>query len=187
MAALLPVLALTAHQVLADAVALRHGETVLVHGAGGITGGMLVATAADMGASVIATTGPDSAERVRGYRASIVLDYHHDDWPGEVNQLTGGGVPVAVNAVPGAAGRLMPLVMDGGQVATITSDPPPEERRIRISSVYVRSNGIALERLAARFSQRGLSLPIARVYGLSEAGTALSARAAAGVVIDPRN
>jgi hypothetical protein len=78
------------------------------------------------------------------------------------------------------------LVVDGGQLATITSDPPPEERRIRISSVYVRSNGKALEQLAARFSQRGLSLPIARIYGLSEAGTALSARADGGVVIDPR-
>lgn len=185
-AALFPVPALTAEQVLSNAVALRQGETVLVHGAGGITGGMLVATAADMGASVIATAGPESAERVRGYGASIVLDYHREDWPTDLRQLSGGGVAVAVNAVPGAAVRLMPLVLDGGRLATITGDPPPEERGIRVSSVYVRSDGVILERLAARFSQRGLSLPVASVYGLSEAGTALSRRAASGVVLDPR-
>jgi NADPH:quinone reductase-like Zn-dependent oxidoreductase len=40
-AAALPVPALTADQVIGDALQVRAGETVLVHGAGGVTGGML--------------------------------------------------------------------------------------------------------------------------------------------------
>ena len=188
-AGLFPVPALTAHQVLSGA-ALQRGETILIHGAGGITGGMIVAIAAAMGGRVIATAGPASAERVRGYGAGAVLDYHQPDWPAEVRRLTGGGVTVAVNAVPGAAASLMPLIMDGGRLATITTDPPPGERQIRVSSVIVSPNGIMLEQLAARFAQDGLTIPVAGVYSLLEADRALSevlsGRPAGGVVIDPR-
>ncbi len=190
-AGLFPVPALTADQVLSGAVALQRRERVLIHGAGGVTGGVLVAVAADMGGWVIATAGPASAERVRGYGASVVLDYHQPDWLTEVRRLTGGGVPVAVNAVRGAAPSLMGLVVDGGRLATITGDPPPGERQIRVSNSYVSPDGIILEQLAARFAQRGLAIPVAGVHSLSEAGRALSeavsGRAAGGVVIDPRN
>ena len=123
-AGLVAVPTLTAGQVLSGAVALHRGERVLIHGAGGITGGLLVAAAADVGGWVIATAGPPSAERVRSYGANVVLDYHQPDWPREVHRLTDGGVPVAVNAVRGAACSLLPLVLDGGRPATITSDAP---------------------------------------------------------------
>jgi NADPH:quinone reductase-like Zn-dependent oxidoreductase len=63
-AAALPVPALTADQTIGDALGVRAGETILVHGAGGVTGGMLVALAAHRGATVIATAGPHSASRV---------------------------------------------------------------------------------------------------------------------------
>src|SRR5947207_6317779 len=104
-AGLFPVPALTAHQVFANAVALRPGagENVLIHGAGGVAGGVLVAVAAALGARVIATAGPRSTDRVRGYGAGVVVDYHTPDWPTAVRDLTGGGVAVAVNAVRGAA------------------------------------------------------------------------------------
>lgn len=188
-AGLFPVPGLTAHQVLA-AVALEGGETILIHGAGGITGGMLVAVAAAMGGWVIATAGPASAERIYGYGASVVLDYHKPDWPTEVQHLTDGGVPVVVNTVRGAAVSLMQLVVDGGRLATITGDPPPSERQIRVSNVYVSPNGSALEEVAAGFAQRGLTIPVAGVHGLLEAGQALSqvvsGGSAGGMVIDPR-
>src|SRR6202023_1868744 len=50
----LPVPALAAEQVLSDMLNVCAGEQVLVHGAGGITGGLLVALAALRGAQVIA-------------------------------------------------------------------------------------------------------------------------------------
>ena len=188
-AGLFPIPALIAHQVLA-VVALEREEKILIHGAGGVTGGMLVALAAAMGGWVIATAGPASAERVYGYGASVVLDYHEPNWPTEVQHLTGGGVPVAVNAVRGAAVSLMPLVVDGGRLATITGDPPPSERHIQVSNVYVSPDGSALEEVAAGFTQRGLTIPVAGVHSLLEAGKALSqvvsGGTAGGVVIDPR-
>ena len=171
-------------------MALQPGEKILIHGAGGVTGGMLVAVAAQMGGWIIATASPAGADRVRGYGASVVLDYHQPNWPTEVRRLTGGGVAVAVSAVRGAAASLMPLVIDGGRLATITSDAPSPERHIRVSNAYVSPNGAILEKLAASFAQRGLAIPVAAVHSLSEAGRALSeavsGRAAGGVLIEPR-
>jgi NADPH:quinone reductase-like Zn-dependent oxidoreductase len=192
LAGLFPVPALTAHAVFAHAVALQPGvgEHVLIHGAGGVTGGVLVAVAAALGARVIATAGPQSADRVRGYGASVVVDYHRPDWPTAVRDLTGGGVSVAVNAVRGAALSLMRLVVDGGCLATITGDPPAAERQIRVSNCYVRPDGLALEQLAASFTARGLAIPVAGIFGLAQAGTALAeviaGTAEGGVLIDPR-
>src|SRR4029077_10405822 len=94
-AAALPVPALTADQAL-DAVTVRPNQTVLVHGAGGVPGGVLVALAARRGARVIATAG--RADRPLALRAVHVLDYHEPDWPERVRALTNAGVDAAVNA-----------------------------------------------------------------------------------------
>jgi NADPH:quinone reductase-like Zn-dependent oxidoreductase len=72
-AAALPVPALTADQAIGDALGVRAGQTVLVNGAGGVTGGMLVQLAAHRGARVIATAGADSADRrLQATRGSTV-------------------------------------------------------------------------------------------------------------------
>ena len=60
-AAVFPVPALTAEQVLGDVLRIQAGERLLVHGAGGVTGGLLVALGALRGAEVFATAGPHSA------------------------------------------------------------------------------------------------------------------------------
>ena len=78
-AAAFPVPALTAGQVLSDTLNVCAGEQLLVHGAGGITGGLLVALAALRGTQVIATAGPSSQQRVTALGARHVTDYHDHD------------------------------------------------------------------------------------------------------------
>ena len=90
-AAVFPVPALTAAQVVDDALAVQPGETLLVHGAGGVTGRLIVQLAVVRGARVIATAGPASAEAVRSVGAAEVVDYHDARWPERVRELTGGG------------------------------------------------------------------------------------------------
>src|SRR5262249_12115738 len=117
-------------------------------------------------------------------------DYHAPDWQTQARDLADGRVPVAVNAVRRAAASIMGVVADNGRLATITGDPPPAERGIRVSNVYVEPDGTSLEHLAADFTVRGLTIPVARVAGLAEANTALSdvvsGRSGGGVVIDPQ-
>jgi NADPH:quinone reductase-like Zn-dependent oxidoreductase len=173
-AALLPVPALTAHQVLSEALAVKPGDTLLIHGAGGITGGMLVALASALGTRVIATAGPRSVDRVRRYGADVIVDYHAPDWQSQVRAASGGRLKVVANAVPGAASTLVALVDDGGRLATITGDPPDAERGIGIIDYYVHPDGAALEQIALRLAERGLSIPLAATYELSAADSALA-------------
>lgn len=180
--------ALTAYQVVGATLDLRASEPVLVHGGGGVTGSLLVAVAAAMGARVIAVAGARSEARLKGFGAVAVLD-RASSWHQAAKRMVGGGFPAVVNAIRGGTASVLPLVADNGRLATITGDPPTGERGIRISNVYVAPDGDALERLAADFAKRGLTLPVAAVFGLAQASTAL-AEASAGspgvVAIDPR-
>jgi NADPH:quinone reductase-like Zn-dependent oxidoreductase len=173
-AAAFPVPALTAEQVIGEALDVRAGEQVLVHGAAGVTGGLLVAVAALRGAQVIATAGPTSRQRVSALGAHHVIDYHDSDWPEQVRAITGGqGVPAAANAVPGGAADAIRAVADGGRLATITSDPPAEERGVAVSNVYVRPDGSQLRELATQFADGKLAVRVASTYRLADAALAL--------------
>src|SRR4051794_34753420 len=63
-AAVFPVPALTAAQVVDEALGVGPGDRLLVNGAGGVTGRLLVALASLRGAEVIATAGPRSRAAV---------------------------------------------------------------------------------------------------------------------------
>jgi NADPH:quinone reductase-like Zn-dependent oxidoreductase len=174
-AAAFPVPALTAEQVLSDTLNVRAGEQLLVHGASGVTGGLLVAEAALRGAQVIATAGPSSQQRVTALGARHVIDYHDQDWPAQVRAITANrGVDAAANAAPGGAASAIEAVADGGRLATITSDPPGEQRGITVSSIYIRPDGNQLRELATRFADGQLEIPVAASYRLADAAQALA-------------
>jgi NADPH:quinone reductase-like Zn-dependent oxidoreductase len=167
-----PIPALTAAQALDEALGIARGDWIVVNGAGGVTGGLLVQLAAARGARVIATASVKKSERIRDYGASEVLDYH-GDWPALVREITGGGASRAVNAARGQAAIALKAVADGGRFATITGDPPPEERGIAVSDVYVRPDGRQLSALAELLVRGTLSVPIASIRPLEQAAHAL--------------
>jgi len=180
-AAAFPVPALTADQALTIAAPAPAGAWVLVHGAGGVTGGLAVQLAAARGATVLATAGPTSAERVHGFGARVVVDYHDPDWPARVRDATpdGRGVAAAVNAVRGGAAAASRAVADGGRLATITGDMPPRERGIEAATVYVEADGARLARLVTELAAGVLSVRVAATLPLTAAAVALE-RAVAG-------
>jgi NADPH:quinone reductase-like Zn-dependent oxidoreductase len=189
-AAAFPVPALTAEQVLSDMLNVCAGEQLLVHGAGGITGGLLVALAALRGTQVIATAGPASRPRVTALGARHVIDYHDHNWLAQVRAITANrGVDAAANAVHGGAASAIRAVADGGRLATITSDPPGQQRGITVSSIYVRPDGNQLRELAMRFADGQLEIPVADRYRLADAAQALAQVAgghtAGAVVLTP--
>jgi len=173
-AAALPVPALTADQAVGDALGIRAGETVLVHGAGGVTGGMLVQLAAHRGATVIATAGPDSADRLAALGAANVLDYHLPDWPKQVRALTRGGVDAAANAVPSGSVQAMQAVRDRGRLATITSDPPATERDITVRAVLVAPDGTRLSSLVQLLDRGALTVSVGERFSLEQGAAALA-------------
>jgi NADPH:quinone reductase-like Zn-dependent oxidoreductase len=187
-AAAFPVPALTAYQALHEAACLEDRERLLVHGAGGVTGRVLVSLGSLVADTVIATAGPASHDRVKELGATHIVDYHDPSWPDAVRELTGGeGVDAAVNAVPGGASVAIGAVRDAGRLATITSDPPEEQRGIRVSTVYVRSDGGQLELLADRLARGQLEIQVGAVFDRADAAealaTATAGRAGGAVVL----
>jgi NADPH:quinone reductase-like Zn-dependent oxidoreductase len=167
-----PIPALTAAQALDEALGIERGDWVVVNGAGGVTGGLLVQLAVARGARVVATSSAKKAERLRGYGASDVLDYR-GDWPALVREITGGGAPKAVNAARERAATTLNAVADGGRLATITGDPPREERGVAVSDIYVRPDGRQLSSLAELLARGILTVPIVSVRPLEQATQAL--------------
>ncbi len=174
-AAAFPVPALTAAQVLDEALAVQAGEFLLVNGAGGVTGQLLVALGAIRGARVIATSGPARHSHLRRLGAEHVLDYHDPGWVREARGIAGAGVDAAANAARDQAPTAIDAVRDGGRLATITSDPPAEQRSVQIASVYVRPDGAQLQRVADLYGEGRLSLEVGRVYPIADAAAALEA------------
>ncbi|HXD67317.1 MAG TPA: NADP-dependent oxidoreductase [Solirubrobacteraceae bacterium] len=179
-AAAFPVPALTAVQAL-DALHATPGETLLVNGAGGVTGGLIVSLGVARGLEVLATAGPSSREHVLRAGATAVVDYHDPDWPQEVLRATGGrGVDGAANTARGGAITALQAVRDGGRLATITSDPPGPERGIGVDSIYVRPDAAQLETASQYLGTGRLELTIGASFPLEQADAALN-RASAGL------
>ncbi len=178
-AAVFPVPALTALQVLDEELHVQEGEWVLVHGAGGVTGRLLVGLAALCGAQVAATASPVNHARLSELGAALVLDHRDAGWPGQLRATAGaGGVASAANAVRGGAETALEAVADGGRLATITGDPPAEARGIAVANVYVRPDGAQLRELSALLEAHTLEPEVALAAPLGDAASAL--RLAAG-------
>jgi NADPH:quinone reductase-like Zn-dependent oxidoreductase len=175
-AAAFPVPALTAAQVIDEALGIGPDDVVLVHGGGGVTGTLLVALAAVRGAEVIATASPTNHARLARLGAAHPIDYHDSGWPEEAREIAGGAdVTAAANAAPGGSADAIRTVRDGGRLATITEDPPEDQRRVSISSVIVRPDGPLLEEMAELLAAGRLDIAVAATFGLAEAGSALAA------------
>jgi NADPH:quinone reductase-like Zn-dependent oxidoreductase len=185
-----PVPALTAEQVVSEALELQPGETILVNGAGGVTGGMIVQIAAHHGATVVATASPSSGERVMTLGADLVLDYHDPDWPSQAKEAGGpSGIRAAANAAPGGETDALSTLVHGGRLATITGAPPPTERGISIANVIIRPDSNQLRRAASYLADDTLHLDVLASYPLTGAEEALvrttTGTGGRGIVIEP--
>jgi NADPH:quinone reductase-like Zn-dependent oxidoreductase len=85
------------------------------------------------------------------------------------------GVTAVANAVPNGSAVAIGTVRDGGHLATITLDPPDEQRGIEISSVIVEPDGRALGELAELLAAGKLEVSIAATFPLDNASEALAA------------
>jgi NADPH:quinone reductase-like Zn-dependent oxidoreductase len=170
-----PVAALTAEQVVSEALDVQPGETILVNGGGGVTGGMIVELAALRGATVLATASTSSAERVMALGARLVLDYRDPEWTSRAMDAAGSsGIRAAANAAPGGEADALRVLVNGGRLATITGAPPPKERGISIADIIIRPDGDKLRLRAASLAENKLHVVIAASYPLAQAAEALA-------------
>jgi NADPH2:quinone reductase len=95
---------LTALALLED---LRAGQSILIHGAAGGVGSLLVQLAKQRGARVLGTaSSPEKLEKVANLGADAGINYTEADWTKQVLQATGGkGADLIIEMVGGEIGR----------------------------------------------------------------------------------
>nr|MDT0660298.1 medium chain dehydrogenase/reductase family protein [Micromonospora sp. DSM 115978] len=94
----------TAYQMLHRVARIRAGDTVLVHGAAGGVGTLLVQVALRAGARVIGTASTGKHDRVRAAGATP-LDYRQPNLADRVRKLAPGGVAAVFDHAAGAGLR----------------------------------------------------------------------------------
>ena len=174
-AATIPVTALTA-QLTLDTGQVQPGTSVLVIGAAGAVGGVVVQLGTQLGAQIIASVAAGDSAAVCKLGASAVVD-RAADVAAQVRRLRAGGVDVTIDlAGPAVWQAAMDATRDGGRfVTTSPAGLPDTVRGITAAAVGVQPDARALTALAQRFAGGSLRTRIADVLPLTRAQEALEA------------
>ena len=169
-AAALPSVALTAWQALVDDGGLQAGQRLLVVGAGGVVGKYAIQLAKRLGAHVVATASPRSADAVRAAGADQVIDHTAVD----VLDALDEPVDVMLNLAPLDPAQFeadVAAVRAGGVVVSTTAfiaTPGDESRGVRAATVFVRPDRDRLEQLVALVDAGELTVEVTRRIPLVE-------------------
>jgi NADPH:quinone reductase-like Zn-dependent oxidoreductase len=196
-AAAVPLVFLTAWQMVVCKARVQPGQTVLVHAAGSGVSSAAIQIAKLFGARVIATTGSDAkAERARSLGTDHVINYATQDFVAEVKRLTGKrGADAVIEHVGGdVMAKSVVAAASGGRIVTCgaTSGFEPKIdlrhvffRQIEILGSTMGSKG-SLYRILEHVEAGRLKPVVDRVLPLWDAPQAhrvLEAREAFGKVV----
>ena len=166
---------LTAIQGIDDALHLKSGQTVIIHGASGGVGGLAVEFAKLRGARVLATaSGEDGAAFVKRLGADAVVDSRTGDISAAAHQFAPGGID-AVLALAGGESleRCIDTLRPGGRVAYPNGVNPPKARPGLSPIAYDAVPGPKeFERMNQAIQQMHLEVPIAAEFALADAAKA---------------
>jgi len=167
---------LTAIQGIDDALHLKSGQTLIIHGASGGVGNLALQFAKLRGVKVLATaSGEDGLAFVKRLGADAVVDSRHGDIAAAAHQFA----PAGVDAVLALAGgdtleRCIDALRPGGHVAFPEGVEP--EPKARDGAAVIRYNAIPgvqeFERLNHAIEAAKLEVPIAAEFPLAEAAKA---------------
>ena len=170
-AASVPVVAVTAQQMLFDHGGLQRDQRVLVHGAGGNVGAYALQLAKACGATVVGTDRGPAVAYARSLAVGQVLDSASEDF------ASSGPFDVVIDTVGGAElqRRSLGVLRPGGRL--ISSVAPPDEEAARASGVQgrfmlVHVTGPALARLAELLDAGALVTRVGAILPLAEAARA---------------
>lgn len=167
-AAAVPVVAVTASQMLFDYGKLTAGETVLVHGAAGSVGGCAVQLAHQAGATVIGTASGADLSRVTELGARTVIDYRAEAFQDVVRD-----VDLVVDTVGGETQtRSFSVLRPGGRLVSSVSQPDQDEAARRdVAAAYfiVEVTRKRLMSLTDQIEAGRLSVEVGEVLPLADA------------------
>lgn len=171
--AVLPMVVQTAVWTL-DAMRIEAGQTVLVHGAGGMVGFAAVQIALSRGAQVIATAGPTFAGALKSFGAAVtnygegMVDRVRELAPGPVDHVLD-----ASRAGTGTIAQLTEIADDPAKVVTISNHDEARAAGARvnldeIAGVEGFPSSTFLAGYADLVAQGRFHLPIAATFALDD-------------------
>lgn len=167
---------LTALQGIDDALEVKRGETIVIHGASGAVGTIAVQFAKLREARVFATaSGEDGMELVRRLGADAAAEGHRGDLAAAIRAFAPGGVDgVLVFAGGDALESCMDAVRPGGRVAYPHGvDPEPKKRPGIRFVAYDAAVGVReFDALNMAVEAVKLQVPIAARFPLAQASKA---------------
>ena len=118
-AASLPLVALTAWQVLVETARLKKGQKVFIHAGSGGVGSIAIQLAKHLGAFVATTTSTANVEWVKALGADVVIDYKQQNFETLLNDYD-----VVLNSLgPDALAKSLDILKPGGQLISISGPP----------------------------------------------------------------
>jgi NADPH:quinone reductase-like Zn-dependent oxidoreductase len=168
-AASVPVVAVTAWQMLFEYAQVVAGQSVLILGAGGNVGAYAVQLAASAGLDVVAIVGPKDGDLVRNLGAKTVLNYQTANF-----EKTIPLVDVVIDTVGGETlERSFGRVKSGGVlVSVVSTEPLPQRLGVRFMFFYADVTTVRLNLLTKLFEEGKLSARVGSVLPLQDARTA---------------
>jgi len=152
-AASLPLVALTAWQVLVERAQVKPGQKVLIHAGSGGVGTIAIQLAKHLGATVAATTSTGNVDLVRSLGADVIVDYRKDDFTKLLS-----GYDVVLNSLgPDVLEKSLSVLKPGGKLISISGPPDPAfGREIGASWVVRQLLGLLSSKIRNKTKKQGV-------------------------------
>lgn len=210
-AASIPLVGLTAWQVLVETAKVRKGQKVLIHAGSGGVGTIAIQLAKHLGAHVATTTSTSNVEWVKALGADIVIDYKKQDFATQLRDYD-----VVLNSLGSdVLEKSLNVLRPGGHLISISGPPTPEfaaeqglawplkqvlrllsrgirkkagARKVTYSFVFMRADGAQLSAITSLIESGIIKPVIDRTFPLEATAEAMtyvdSGRAKGKVVIN---
>jgi NADPH:quinone reductase-like Zn-dependent oxidoreductase len=196
-AAALPLVALTAWQVLVETARLKKGQKVFIHAGSGGVGSIAIQLAKHLGAFVATTTSTRNVEWVKALGADVVIDYTQQNVETVLRDYD-----VVLNSLgPAELEKSLRILKPGGQLISISGPPTAEFAReqklfwglgwimrllssgirrkarkqgIDYAFVFMRASGAQLQKITALVESGAITPVIDRTFPFESTAEALS-------------
>ncbi|NVZ70419.1 NADP-dependent oxidoreductase [Pseudomonas costantinii] len=196
-AASLPLVGLTAWQVLVETAKLKKGQKVLIHAGSGGVGTLAIQLAKHLGAFVATTTSTRNVDWVKALGADLVIDYTKQAFENVLQDYD-----VVLNSLgPDVLAKSLKVLKPGGHLISISGPPTPQfaeaqglswglkqvlrllsysirskarKRGIHYSFVFMRASGSQLRELAALVESGAIKPVVDRTFAFEATAEALA-------------
>ena len=196
-AASLPLVALTAWQVLVETAQLQPGQKVFIQAGSGGVGTVAIQLAKHLGAFVATTTSTPNVAWVKGLGADVVIDYKQQDFAAELRDYD-----VVLNSLgKEELTRSLQILKPGGHLISISGPPTPtfaaarglgwllqqvmrllshgirskaRRKGVQYTFVFMRADGAQLSSIASLVESGAIAPVIDRVFPFQDTQSAMA-------------